>query len=43
MIINHLKLALGAVLATGSGTLATTPDVYDYVIIGSGPGGGSLA
>ncbi|KAG5757947.1 hypothetical protein H9Q72_013910 [Fusarium xylarioides] len=43
MILNHLKLALGVALATGSGTLATKPDVYDYVIIGSGPGGGSLA
>ncbi|RBR17956.1 hypothetical protein FVER53590_00262 [Fusarium verticillioides] len=43
MFLNHLKLAFGAVLATGSGTLATKPDVYDYVIIGSGPGGGSLA
>lgn len=43
MILNRLKYALTAVLAGSSTALATKPDVYDYVIIGSGPGGGSLA
>ncbi|KAI1022657.1 hypothetical protein LB503_000158 [Fusarium chuoi] len=43
MILNRLKYALTAVLTGSSTALATKPDVYDYVIIGSGPGGGSLA
>jgi choline dehydrogenase len=43
MILNRLKFALAAVLTGSSTTLATEPDIYDYVIIGSGPGGGSLA
>ncbi|VUC26056.1 unnamed protein product [Clonostachys rosea] len=45
MMLNPLKLAVVAALATGS-TANPSPqeaDVYDYVIVGSGPGGGSLA
>lgn len=35
---------LGVALATASMTAATgSQDEYDYVIVGSGPGGGSLA
>lgn len=36
---------LGATLAAAFMSLAAagSPDEYDYVIIGSGPGGGSLA
>jgi hypothetical protein len=38
----HLPL-LAALFALGGFALAQEPTEYDYVIIGSGPGGGSLA
>jgi choline dehydrogenase len=41
MILHRIKFALAAALAVGS--TAATKDIYDYVIVGSGPGGGSLA
>jgi hypothetical protein len=34
---------LAALLAGGSFVYAATPEIYDYVIVGSGPGGGPLA
>ena len=53
MVINRFKVAVAAALAAGSTAFATKEevgcqstkdtDVYDYVIVGSGPGGGSLA
>ncbi|KAF4432129.1 hypothetical protein F53441_13848 [Fusarium austroafricanum] len=51
MIANRLKFAVAAALAAGSSTIATNAPygtntskaIYDYVIIGSGPGGGPLA
>jgi choline dehydrogenase len=44
MVINRFKVAVAAALAAGSTAMATKEvDVYDYVIVGSGPGGGSLA
>lgn len=42
MILHRIRFALAAALAVGS-TAATKDDIYDYVIVGSGPGGGSLA
>jgi hypothetical protein len=41
MILHPIKFALAAALAFGS--TSATKDIYDYVIVGSGPGGGSLA
>ncbi|CAH0020330.1 unnamed protein product [Clonostachys rhizophaga] len=43
MILKPLKLAVVAALVTGSTASAGEADIYDYVIVGSGPGGGSLA
>lgn len=34
---------LAASLGLGSLATASQADLYDYVIVGSGPGGGSLA
>jgi choline dehydrogenase len=43
MFPNRLKFALATALVTGSVAVAEKVDLYDYVIVGSGPGGGSLA
>lgn len=40
MALLFYLLTAGAALAS---VAASTPDEYDYVIVGSGPGGGSLA
>lgn len=38
-----LNLLMSAALALGASAAVTDAKEYDYVIIGSGPGGGSLA
>lgn len=43
MTVNPLRFAFAAALAAGSTALAKEADIYDYVVVGSGPGGGSLA
>jgi choline dehydrogenase len=43
MIPNLLKFSIATALVTGSVAVAGKVDLYDYVIVGSGPGGGSLA
>jgi hypothetical protein len=42
MMPDYLRY-LAAAMAVGSLASASAVDEYDYVIVGSGPGGGSLA
>src|SRR5690242_19636521 len=38
-----LRSLLVGLLATGAGVLAQNTTTYDYIVVGSGPGGGPLA
>lgn len=43
MILQSIILVAGIVAANVGLVAATTSNEYDYVIVGSGPGGGQLA